>query len=188
MIPASIALALLGMPIIKVLFQRGEFNEYSTYITENALFFYSFGLFAYSGVKLLTTCFYSMHDTITPVKTAFAAVIINIILMIILMRPLKLGGIALAASISAIFNFAALYILLKRKLIHLHTKEVLDSFMRILLSSIVMGIILKILSPHLSGIGGLSLAIVSGAAAFAAAAYIFRVKEMNMVFKWALKR
>ncbi len=188
MIPASVALALLGMPIIKVLFQRGEFNEYSTYITENALFFYSFGLFAYSGVKLLTACFYSMHDTITPVKTAFAAVIINIILIIMLMRPLKLGGIALATSVSATFNFAALYILLKRRLIRLHTKEVLDSFVRILLSSIVMGIVLKALSPHLSGIGGLSFAIAAGAATFAAAAYIFRVKEINMAFKWVLKR
>lgn len=188
MIPASVGLALLGMPIIRLLFQRGEFNAYSTYITQSALFFYSFGLFAYSGVKLLVTCFYSMHDTKTPVKTAAAAVVINIILILILMWPLKLGGIALATSVSATFNFAALYILLKRRLGRMHTKEVLDSFTRILLSSIVMGAVLKLLSLHMFGIKGLLLSIAAGTITFIAAAYIFRVKEMDRAFKWVLKR
>jgi len=188
MIPASIGLALLGMPIIKLLFQRGEFNEYSTYITQSALFFYSFGMFSYSGVKLLVTCFYSMHDTITPVKTAFAAVMINIALILILMWPLKLGGIALATSISATFNFVALYILLRKRLGRLHTREVLNSLIRILLSSIVMGIILKILSFHLCGIKGLTISIFAGITSFIAAAYIFRVKELNRAVAWILKR
>ena len=188
MVPASVGLALLGMPIIKILFQRGEFNEYSTYVTQSALFFYSFGLFAYSGVKLLVTCFYSMHDTKTPVKTAFIAVIINIILILVLMWPLKLGGIALATSISATFNFVALYILLKKRLGHLHTKEVLDSFARILLSSIVMGLVVKILSLRVSGIRGLCLSLIVGTFTFIAAAYIFRVKEMGRAFKWISKR
>jgi putative peptidoglycan lipid II flippase len=188
MIPASVGLAILGMPIIRLLFQRGEFNEYSTYITQSALFFYSFGLFAYGGVKLLVTCFYSMHDTKTPVKTAFIAVIINIILILILMWPLKLGGIALATSISATFNFVALYILLKKRLGRLHTKEVLDSFTRILLSSIVMGVVLKVLSLYVSGIKGLLLSIAVGMLAFILAAYAFRVKEMGRAFKWVLKR
>jgi len=188
MIPASVGLALLGAPIIKTLFQRGEFNEYSTYITQSALLFYSFGLFSYSGVKLLVACFYSMHDTVTPVKTAFTAVIINIIFILILMWPLKLGGIALATSISATFNFVALYILLKRRLGPLHTKELLDSFFRILSASIVMGAALKILSYYLSGISGLVLSIIAGAAVFAAAAFIFRVKEMDRALAWVLKR
>ena len=188
MIPASVGLALLGMPIIRLLFQRGEFNEYSTYITQSALFFYSFGLFAYSGVKLLVTCFYSMHDTRTPVKTAFIAVVINIILILVLMWPLKLGGIALATSISATFNFVALYILLKKRLGRLHTKEVLNSFMRILLSSIVMGIVLKVLLLYVHGIKGLLLSIAAGMFTFILAACAFRVKEMDRAFRWVLKR
>lgn len=188
MIPASIGLALLGMPIVKLLFQRGQFDAYSTQITQSALFFYSFGLFAYSGVKLLVTCFYSMQDTVTPVKTAFTAVIINIILILLLMWPLKLGGIALATSVSATFNFVALYILLRKRLGRLHTKDLIDSFIRILLSSLVMGAVLKIISSNLKGIEGLLLAIAAGIAAFIAAAYIFKVKEMERAFAWALKK
>lgn len=188
MVPASVGLALLGMPIIRILFQRGEFNEYSTYITQSALFFYSFGIFSYSGVKLLVTCFYSMQDTKTPVKTAFLAVLINIALILILMWPLKLGGIALATSISATFNFIALYIILKKRIGRLHTKEVLDSLMRILLSSIVMGIVIKFMSDRLHGISGLCLAMISAVITYVIAAYIFRVKEMDRAVRWILKK
>lgn len=187
MLPASVALAVLGSPIIKLLFQRGEFNEYSAYITWSALFFYSFGIFSYSGVKLLVTCFYSMQDTITPVKTAFAAVVMNIVLILLLIYPLKIGGIALATSISATFNFIALYILLKKRLGRLHTKDLLDSFFRILLSSIVMGVFLNISFKNTESIAGLALAVVSGTIVFAVSAIIFKVKEMNGVLAWALK-
>src|SRR3989338_1988720 len=146
MVPASVGLAVLGKPIIRILFERGEFTSYSTSITQSALFFYSFGLFAYSGIKLLVTCFYSMQDTMTPVKTASLAVAMNVVLNLILMWPLKLGGVALATSISASFNFICLYIFLRKKIGSLNTRELASSFLRVLSASIVMGAALRILS------------------------------------------
>lgn len=188
MIPASVGLAMLGAPIIKMLFQRGEFTDYSTYITNSALFFYAFGLCAYGGIKLLVTCFYSMHDTMTPVKTALAAVILNVVLNLILMWPMKLGGLALATSISATVNFLILYHILKKRIGRLGTKEIIDSFLRVLLSSIVMGIVLKFLSAGAFCIKGLILSMIAGPLTFIAAAYIFKVKELEKVFAWASKR
>ena len=188
MIPASVGLAMLGMPIIKMLFQRGEFTNYSAYITNSALFFYAFGLCAYGGIKLLVTCFYSMHDTMTPVKTALASVVLNVVLNLILMWPMKLGGLALATSISATVNFVILYILLKKRLGRLGTKEIVDSFARVLLSSAIMGIVLKLLSAQAFCIKGLTLSIIAGAITFIAAAYVFKVKELKRVFAWVLKR
>jgi putative peptidoglycan lipid II flippase len=129
-----------------------------------------------------------MQDTVTPVKTAFAAVIINIMLIFLLMWPLKLGGIALATSISATFNFVALYIILRKKLGSLHTRDLIDSFVRILLSSLVMGAVLKILSENLKGVEGLLAAIAAGIVTFIAAAYIFKVREIERAFAWVLKK
>ena len=188
MIPASVGLAMLGMPIIKMLFQRGEFTDYSAYITNSALFFYAFGLCAYGGIKLLVTCFYSMHDTMTPVKTALASVILNVVLNLILMWPMKLGGLALATSISATVNFLILYFILKKRIGCLGTKEMVNSFLRVLLSSIIMGIVLKFLSAQAFCPKGLILSITAGAITFMAAAYIFKVKELERIFAWALKR
>ena len=190
MVPASCGLAILGEPIIKILFERGAFTAYSTSITQSALFFYSFGLLAYGGVKLLVTAFYSMHDTMTPVKTAFVAVILNIIFNLILMWPLKLGGLALATSISANFNFIVLFFLLKRRLGDFGTKQIIDSFFRILLASIVMGIILKLLlifSPNFSFLN-LLLSIIIGIVTFILASYIFNVREMKDFLLWITKR
>lgn len=186
MTPASFGLAVLGLPIIKILFQRGEFTAYSTSITQSALFFYSFGLLAYGGIKLLVTAFYSMHDTRTPVKTAFVAVIVNVILNLILMWPMKLGGLALATSISSSFNFMMLYILLRSKLGDFGTKVIIDSFLRILAASLVMTAVLKILLATLTHLGpaGLCVTIVLGIVSFLAAAYIIGVKEIRGFSAW----
>jgi putative peptidoglycan lipid II flippase len=190
MLPASFGLAILGKPIIKILFERGQFTAYSTEITESALFFYAFGLIAYGGIKLLVTAFYSMHDTMTPVKTAFTAVIINAVLSVILMFPLKLSGLALATTISATFNFLNLYRLLTRKMGDFGTKAIVDSFLRALLASSVMGIVLKATMVALpdSGVSGLLIAMAAGAGSFIAACYMFEVREIKNSWAWITKK
>jgi putative peptidoglycan lipid II flippase len=188
MIPASVGLAILGVPIVKMLFQRGEFTSDSTAITNSALFFYVFGLCAYGGIKLLVACFYSMRDTKTPVKTALASVILNVILNLILMWPMKLGGLALATSISATVNFLILYFILNKRIGDLGTKEIVDSFLRVLLSGVIMGIVLKFTLIQAFCVRGLILSMALGVVTFIAAAYVFKVKELEKVFIWALKR
>lgn len=190
MLPASFGLAILGGPIIKILFQRGEFTAYSTAITQDALFFYSFGLFAYSGIKLLVSCFYSMQDTMTPVKTAFVAVALNVILNVILMWPLKLGGLALATSLSATFNFLILYILLKRRIGDFGTKDMLDTFLKVLSASVVMGVTLKVLLKNLRHFNftGLFITISIAILTFLLAAYLLNVKEIRKFLIWIVKR
>ncbi len=188
MIPASVGLAVLGLPIIKMLFQRGEFTDYSAYITNSALFFYAFGLCAYGGIKLLVACFYSMQDTKTPVKTALIAVVLNVVLNLILMWPLKLGGLALATSISATVNFLMLYYILKKRIGRLGTKETANSFVRVSLASVIMGIVLKVMSVNSTCAGGILLSIITGAFTFIVGAYIFKVKEIEKVFAWASRR
>lgn len=190
MLPASFGLAILGGPIVRVLFERGAFGAYSASITENALFFYSFGLMAYGGVKVLVTSFYSMHDTRTPLKAAFISLILNVVLNLMLMWPLKLGGLALATSIAAVFNFTVLYILLKRKLGDFGTNIIAASLARTLFASIVMGIALKIfmhMKPEF-GAAGLFAAIALGIITFGVSGYIFNVGEIRSFVGWAIKR
>ncbi len=52
MVPASLGLIMLSRPITSALFERGEFGGYSTFITAQALMFYSIGLFSYAGIKI----------------------------------------------------------------------------------------------------------------------------------------
>ncbi|MEE8317382.1 MAG: murein biosynthesis integral membrane protein MurJ, partial [Candidatus Omnitrophota bacterium] len=116
MLPASLGLMVLSRPITSALFERGMFDHYSTSITAHALMFYSIGLFSYAGIKMLVSCFYSLKDTRTPVKIASLSLVLNILLGITLMFPLKISGLALATSVSGTFNFFLLFFALRKKI------------------------------------------------------------------------
>jgi len=140
MIPASAGLLVLAHPITQIIFQRGEFSHYSTSITALALLFYSLGLFMYAGIRILVFCFYSMQDTMTPVKTASLCVIVNFILNIILMQPLGVGGLALATSISAACNFTLLLVILRRRIGTVDGRKIFSSTLKMIIAAFVMGL------------------------------------------------
>ncbi|MBD3425711.1 MAG: murein biosynthesis integral membrane protein MurJ [Candidatus Omnitrophica bacterium] len=140
MVPAAVGLMVLAKPIVRILFERGEFTPYSTSITVNALFFYTFGLLAYAGIKILVGTYYSLGDTRTPVKTALAALLVNIVFNLILMWPLKIGGLALATSIAATTNLVILYVILMRRIGDIGTGAIISSLMRIFSATVVMGL------------------------------------------------
>lgn len=186
MLPASLGLIVLRRPITSVLFERGMFDSYSTSITANALAFYSIGLFSYAGIKILVSCFYSLKDTLTPVKIASISLILNIVLNIILMVPLKISGLALATSISGIFNFFLLFFILRKKLGGIEERKILDSFIKTGMASIVMAILIYI-GAFKMGLN-LFVVILLGIISYILTAFIFDIKEAMGFLKWALKR
>ncbi|MDP2921456.1 MAG: murein biosynthesis integral membrane protein MurJ [Candidatus Omnitrophota bacterium] len=185
-VPASIGLMVLAVPITQALFERGKFDHYSTLITANALMFYSIGLFSYSGIKILVSCFYSLKDTLTPVKIAAASLLLNIILNLALMYPLKIGGLALSASVSGIFNFFALFYVLNKKIGDLGGLKILSSFLKVTLASAAMGLVSYVCAFNL----GLNIFIVIfiAIASYIASAFVFDVKEAKEFLSWALKK
>jgi len=108
-IPAAVGLILLGEPIITILFERGAFTHTDTVNTNYALMFYSFGLWAFSGVRVLVSAFYAMQDTKTPVKIATVALLANFVLSVFLMRYFKHGGLALGLSLASSVQFFLLF-------------------------------------------------------------------------------
>jgi putative peptidoglycan lipid II flippase len=116
-IPAAIGLVLLRVPITQVLFQHGEFGARSTALTSHALLFYSLGLPAFAAIKLITPMYYSTHDTMTPTKVGIYTlglhVALNVILLLAFGRYLWNASPALASSIAAYFNFAALFVIFR---------------------------------------------------------------------------
>lgn len=190
LIPSSIGLIVLSAPITRALFERGAFTAYSTAITSDALVFYSIGLVACGGIKVLVNAFYAMSDTVTPVKTAVVSVILNILLNVVLMWPLKVGGLALATSISATVNFAALYVLLEKRLGRLGTREMVIYIGKVVLASAVMAIVIKAPCPLFCAgrVLGLLSSIIAGIAAFIISSYFLGISELRELVQWILKR
>lgn len=138
-LPATVGLIALRTPIVRLLFERGEFDAVSTARTSFVVLCYTLGLFAYSGQKLVVTGFYSLQDTRTPVKVGALTLVLNIILNLILMGPLKEGGLALATSLAGMVNFGLLLYFYNARISQFPLKEVSTSFVKILMASLVMG-------------------------------------------------
>jgi putative peptidoglycan lipid II flippase len=139
-IPATIGLIILREPIVNTLWERGEFFQASTQGTALALLYYSIGLCAYSGIKIIVPAFYSLQDTKTPAKIGIYSMILNIVLNLILMGPLQHGGLALATSLSALFNAVLLTYFLRKRLGLLGGKKILQATIKMGISATTMGI------------------------------------------------
>jgi putative peptidoglycan lipid II flippase len=140
-VPAMVGLIALREPIVNILFQRGKFDYTATTGTAQALLYYSIGIWSIVGVRVITAGFYSMQDTKTPVKIAAIALAVNVIFSVILMKPLKHSGLALANTLASSINFTLLFFFFRRKLKRVDGKRIFHSFSKTVLASSIMGII-----------------------------------------------
>jgi len=148
--PAMVGLLILNRPIIRVLFQRGVFDVQSTAMSASCLFFFAFSLPFISGVKILAPAFYSLKDTKTPVIVAFFVMLSYISLSLILMHPLRVGGVALALSLASVLNFFLLFGLLEKKIGKIEKKELFASVLKSVLSASGMGVGIWFFIRHFS--------------------------------------
>ncbi len=123
LIPCAVVLAVFAHPIIHLVFERGQFDAYSTNITAQVLFYSALGLPFFGASRILVVGFYALQDTKTPVRIATICLIVNAVLNGLLMFPLKIGGIALASSIAGVVNCMLLWRGLKGKGIELWTTK-----------------------------------------------------------------
>jgi putative peptidoglycan lipid II flippase len=134
--PAMVGIILLRMPIVHLFFEHGRFTAADTQATAAAVLAYAVGLWAFAGVRIVVSAFYSLQDTRTPVLVAAAAVGANVALSLWLMGPLAHAGLALATALAAILNMALLVVLLDRRLGSFDWTAILRSHARVLLAAV----------------------------------------------------
>ncbi len=193
LIPSSIGLILVKGPLISLLFEHGAFISENTLMTSQALFYYSLGLLAMGEVMVLTRAFYSLQDVLTPVKVSMLVLILNVGLNFLLISPLKHNGLALATSLSMIFNVIVLFFLLRRKLKRLEGKKILFSLVKISFITAIMGMVVYLLLKGIPPLLGLSplgtqiaqvgIAITLGVVIFSFLAYLLKLEEFKVVLK-----
>jgi putative peptidoglycan lipid II flippase len=94
----------------------GAFDYEKAVQCSRALFYYSLGLSVVALVRVLVQSFYALKDTRTPVFVALIVFVFNFLFSLLLMGPLKHGGLALASTLSAFCQLALLLWLLRRKI------------------------------------------------------------------------
>lgn len=186
-IPASVGLIILREPIIATLFQRGLFTYADTQETAFALLFYTLGLWAYSGLKVVTQAFFSLKDTRTPLWVSIVAVVTNLGCGLALMGPMRHGGLAFATAISAAFNLGILFFILIRRVGFFPMREFAISLAKVIFASSLMGVFLWFFKDITQWSHGISLKnalillglLTGGLVTFFASAFILGCGELK---------
>jgi putative peptidoglycan lipid II flippase len=185
--PATAGLILLRREIIEVLFQHGDFDAASTALTAWALPFFAMGLSAFAMVKIIVPAFYALQDTRTPVTIAFVAMLLNVGLNFLLIRPLQNGGPALATSVSALFNSVSLLIIFHRRYGAFGVKAIVRSIGKFVVATMALVVVTWVMirwpgfyAGHTSQkVAALGLTIAAATATYFGTARLMHSREVT---------
>ncbi len=139
-VPATIALLLASEQIVSALFGYGSFNQISVENSSKALFYFALGLPAFSLIKIFSSFYFARHNTKLPFYISLCSVLLNILVSVIFFKKFGFIIIPIATTISSWFNSALLFIFLKKDNFFNFNLVFVSRFLRILFSSIIMGI------------------------------------------------
>lgn len=185
-LPTTIGALLFSKEVTDLLFGRGAFDLNAIVMTADSLFFYAMGLLGFGYRDVLVRGFYALQDTKTPMINAAIGVVINIVLNIVLSQLIGIGGLALATSISATVTSGLLFIGLRKKLGAFGLKGFSISFLKILFSSLIMGIVAKssfyLVSNYFSSVLSTLIAIAIGASTYFLIIYFMKIEEIDLFY------
>jgi putative peptidoglycan lipid II flippase len=189
LIPASAVAAVLAEPIVRLLYQRGEFVSEQTPVVAGALAAFALGLTFNGTMLLLNRAFFSLQSPWVPTVVALGALVLNAILAAILFR-VGVWGIPLATSLVNIAGTLALIAILRRRLGTLDGRAIASSYGRIAVASVgaaaaAFGVWYGLdellgtsLSAQIVSVGG---GMLAAAGAFLAVSALLRVRELQTI-------
>ena len=141
-LPASLALALLAVPLLSTLFQHGAFTALDVLRTREALVAYSIGLTGLILVKVLAPGFYARQDIRTPVKIALFTLLITQLMNLAFIGWLKHAGLALSIGLASCVNAGLLWHGLRQRGAYLPTAGWNKFILKLIVALGVLGSVL----------------------------------------------
>jgi putative peptidoglycan lipid II flippase len=187
LVPASVISVVLAEPIVRLIYQRGEFGPEETRVVAGALAAFSLGLTFNGAMLMLNRAFFSLQSPWTPTAVALAVLILNTALYAVT-YPLGVWGIPLAISIANIAGTVALIALLRQRLSRIELRETIDSALRITAASAVLAAVSFGVWWALDDLLGRAFfaqlvsvltAIAAGGAVYLFSARLLGVRELN---------
>jgi putative peptidoglycan lipid II flippase len=140
-IPASVGMAVLAEPIVRLIFETGRYGPAAVRWTAATLVFQCLGLLFAASQRIGTQALYALKDYRGPVTAAVVAFIANIILSLALLKPLDTRGLALANGVASLLGMLWLAVLLRRRLGAWPARPVLGAWMRMSAAAAIMGVV-----------------------------------------------
>jgi putative peptidoglycan lipid II flippase len=189
LVPASAVAAVLAEPIVRLLYQRGEFTADQTPVVAGALAAFSLGLLFNGTMLMLNRSFFSLQSAWVPTAVAGGNLVLNAGLDALLYRA-GVWGIPLATSLVNVAGTLALLAVLRTRLGRLGGRAILASYVRIALASALAAgaafgvwyaldrVLGRTLGAQILSVGA---ALLAGGVAYLGAAALLRVRELRML-------
>jgi putative peptidoglycan lipid II flippase len=197
-VPATVGIMVLGVPVVRLLYERGRFTSADTRATAAALFLYSFGLVGYTGVKVLAPAFYALGKPRVPLLASVCAVVTNVVVILALDRSLGFRAIALGTALGSLVNSGLLVALFEKRVGGLFGHGLFRPVARMTLAAFVMGGVAWLAAAGLEsrwGTHGLRAQLVTGLvpvaagiASYALLTRAFRVSEAEALWRMVRER
>ncbi|MCJ7543164.1 MAG: murein biosynthesis integral membrane protein MurJ [Phycisphaerae bacterium] len=181
---AGTGLFVLAEPIVRVLFRRRHFTSADAATTAFVLQMYVLGMWAYCTYQMFVRAFYSLKDTLTPMKTGCALVVPNMVLFagLVWVGPLGPGAFGVATAVTFAANTCILAALFRRRLGRFGGRKLAVSVLRSLAACAVMCAVIWPIRSALSGRSDLlivGLCVPAGVVAFVGAVWLLRAPELG---------
>lgn len=194
-IPASVAIAILAVPIVTIVFGRGAFRTDLVMETARSLIWMALGVWAVASVRNTIQMFFAYNDTKIPVLCSGLNLIVFTLLSFILMGSMRHVGIAAATSTAAFVQLSALLLLLRRRIGDFGFRSLLYTALRCsAMSGVMTPAIFLVASLGRWELGGndprnivvFFASLLSGLAVYFALAYLLRAPELSEL--WSAMR
>jgi putative peptidoglycan lipid II flippase len=180
--------------MVRLLYQRGQFEPSQTTVVAGALAAFSLGLMFNGAMLLLNRAFFSLQSNWVPTAVALANLGLNAVLDAVFWH-LGVWGIPLATSLVNIAGTAALLVLLRRRLGRIELGETARAVGLIAVASAVLALVAwpvwrglddALGRAALAQVVSLGIALAAGGLAYLGACKALRVREIEALL--ALRR
>ncbi len=190
LIPSAAIMAVLAVPITRLVYQRGEFDAAATHLVAVAMFWWAFSLPAQGASLLFSRTFFSLQKPWATTVLSGLNLLLNAVVAAALYGPFGLGGVVLGTVIATIGMAAAQAWLLRRDLGGIDGARTASAATRILLATAALGAVSYGVwygLDHLLGrslgmqIVSLGTGILAGVVVYTAALLALRVDEARQI-------
>jgi putative peptidoglycan lipid II flippase len=195
--PAAAAILVLSEPMVRLVYERGEFGAGQTDLVATALFWFAFSL-PFNGLfLLLTRTFFSLQRPWVPTAISAGNLGITALAALALYGPFEVGGIVAATAVATAVSVLAQTVVLRRQLGRLELGKLLWVTTRVSLAAAALAAasygVWYVLDQALGrGLGGqilsLSTGLLAGAAVYATAITLLRIPEAEQIWRLFRRR
>lgn len=139
-IPIIIGILVVGMDAVRLVFERGLFDEKATFMVTEALWFLSVSIIPYVFRDSITRVYYSFNDSKTPFVVAFSSIVLKLVLNYVLISKMHfgIGGITLSTSLVTLFNACVLGMFITKKM-DMDYKSLFINLFKMVVAGVITG-------------------------------------------------